>query len=128
MRGEIDQISTNTFRYIMCCAPNVYMFVYILIGAHIVPLKEPHMTSMLKGAIQVFFFFFLSGGKCRDLARVTKNHHYVVHGPYFDPMTPSFLGVLKSQSRTSTHPGSIPGRVPTVLPLLFGVCTYSTPS
>ena len=23
----------------MCSAPNVYMFVYILIGAHIVPLK-----------------------------------------------------------------------------------------
>ena len=38
-KGEIDQISTNTFRYTMCCAPNVYMFVYILIGTHIVPLK-----------------------------------------------------------------------------------------
>ena len=24
----------------MCCAPNVYMFVYTLIGAHIVPLNE----------------------------------------------------------------------------------------
>ena len=24
----------------MCCAPIVYMFVYILIGAHIVPLSE----------------------------------------------------------------------------------------
>ena len=23
----------------MCCAPNVYMFVYTLIGAHIVPLN-----------------------------------------------------------------------------------------
>ena len=43
-----------------------------------------------------------------------------VHGPYFDPMTPP-LGVLKSQSRTSTHLGSFPGRVPTVLALLFGV-------
>ena len=38
VRGEIDQISTNTFRYTICCAANVYMFVYILIGAHIVPL------------------------------------------------------------------------------------------
>ena len=38
VRGEIDQISTNTFRYTMCCAPNVYMFVYILIGTPIVPL------------------------------------------------------------------------------------------
>ena len=62
------------------------------------------------------FWVFFSGGKWRDLAKVTKNHHYVVHGPYFDSMTP-LLGVLKSQSRTSTHLGSIPGRVPTVLPL-----------
>ena len=23
----------------MCCAPNVYMFVYTLIGAHMVPLN-----------------------------------------------------------------------------------------
>ena len=61
-------------------------------------------------------FFFLSGGKARDLARVTKNHHVVVPGPYFDPMTPP-LGVLKSQNRTSTHLGSVPGRFPTVLPL-----------
>ena len=62
-----------------------------------------------------------------------KNTTIFVHGPYFDPMTPP-LGVLKSQSRTSTHLGSFPGRVPTVLPrfrvpsrvpavlaLLFGV-------
>ena len=41
VRGEIDQISTNTFRYIICCAPNVYMFVYILIGTPNVPLKGP---------------------------------------------------------------------------------------
>ena len=39
VRGEIDEISTNTFKYTMCSAPNVYMFVYTLIGAHIVPLK-----------------------------------------------------------------------------------------
>ena len=29
---------TNTFRYTTYCAANVYMFVYILIGAPIVPL------------------------------------------------------------------------------------------
>ena len=40
VRGDIDQISTNTLGYTMCCAPIVYMFVYILIGAHIVPLKH----------------------------------------------------------------------------------------
>ena len=40
VRGEIHQITTNTFRYTTCCAANVYMFVCILIGAHIVPLKS----------------------------------------------------------------------------------------
>ena len=72
-----------------------------------------------------FLFFFLSGGKCHDLARVTKNHHYVVHGPYFDPITPP-LGVLKSQSRTSTHLGSIPGgsySTPTLESQLCSCCT-----
>ena len=39
VRVEIDQISTNTFPYTMCSAPNVYMFVYTLIGAQIVPLS-----------------------------------------------------------------------------------------
>ena len=39
VKSEIDQKSTNTFRYTTCCAANVYMFVYILIGAHIVPLN-----------------------------------------------------------------------------------------
>ena len=34
--------STNTFKYTSCCAPNVYMFVYILIGAPIVPLTVLH--------------------------------------------------------------------------------------
>ena len=33
VRGEIDQISTNTLRYTTCCAAKVYMFVYILIAA-----------------------------------------------------------------------------------------------
>ena len=43
--GEIDQISTNTLRYTMCSAPNVYKFVYTLIGAHIVPLTLPQCLS-----------------------------------------------------------------------------------
>ena len=37
-RGEIDQISTNVSTYTTCSAANVYIFVYILIGTHIVPL------------------------------------------------------------------------------------------
>ena len=28
----------------MCSAPNVYMFVYILIGAHMVPLNFKRLT------------------------------------------------------------------------------------
>ena len=40
VRGEIDQISTNTFRFTMCSAPNIYMFVYTLIGAQIVLLTR----------------------------------------------------------------------------------------
>ena len=31
----------------MCSAPSVYMFVYILIGAHIVPLKTVSMELLL---------------------------------------------------------------------------------
>ena len=30
----------------MCCAPIVYMFVYILIGAHIVPLSNIQLNSI----------------------------------------------------------------------------------
>ena len=32
----------------MCSAPNVYMFVYILIGTHMVPLrKDKKMTELV---------------------------------------------------------------------------------
>ena len=40
VRGEMDQISTNTSRYTTCCAANAYMFVYIFMGTHIAPLKS----------------------------------------------------------------------------------------
>ena len=40
-------MSTNTFRYTTCCTANVYMFVYILTGAPIVPLKDI-ITSLSK--------------------------------------------------------------------------------
>ena len=30
--GEIDQISTNTCAYTTCCAANIHLFVYMLIG------------------------------------------------------------------------------------------------
>ena len=38
VRGDIDQMSTNTSSYTICSAPNVYIFVYILIETHIAPL------------------------------------------------------------------------------------------
>ena len=38
VRGEIDQMLTNTSKYSICCAANVYIFVYIFIGTPIVPL------------------------------------------------------------------------------------------
>ena len=51
VRGEIDQISTNTSRYNICCAANVYMFVYIFMGAHLAPFNIKHsvpLRSILK--------------------------------------------------------------------------------
>ena len=38
VRGEIDQMSTDTCRCSTCCPANVYIVVHILIGAPIVPL------------------------------------------------------------------------------------------
>ena len=38
---------TNTSRCSTCCAANVYIFVYILIGANIVPLKWPSAITRL---------------------------------------------------------------------------------
>ena len=39
VRGDIDQMSTNTSSYTICSAPNVYIFVYILIETRIAPLN-----------------------------------------------------------------------------------------
>ena len=46
--GEIDQISTNASRYNTCCAANVYIFVYIFIGAPLVPLTHSYHDSTLE--------------------------------------------------------------------------------
>ena len=45
--GVSDQISTITSRYTTCCAVNVYIFVYIFIGAPIVPLKEGGVLGVI---------------------------------------------------------------------------------
>ena len=52
VRGDIDQMSTNTSRYTICSAPFVYIFVYILIETPIAPLsvsiskpKHSYMTT-----------------------------------------------------------------------------------
>ena len=39
VRGDIDQMSTNTSSYTICSAPNVYIFAYILMETRIAPLK-----------------------------------------------------------------------------------------
>ena len=39
VRGDIDQVSTNAFSCTICSAPNVYIFVYILIETRIAPLR-----------------------------------------------------------------------------------------
>ena len=39
VRGDIDQMSTNTYSYTICSAPFVYIFVYILIETRIAPLR-----------------------------------------------------------------------------------------
>ena len=51
VRGENDQMSTDTFRYSTCCAANVYIFVYIFIGAPIYILTAENLG--------VCFSFFL---------------------------------------------------------------------
>ena len=38
--GEIYQMQTNASRYSTCCAADVYMFVYIFVGALIVALNQ----------------------------------------------------------------------------------------
>ena len=40
VRGDIDQMSTNTCSYTICSAPNVYIFVYILIETRVAPLTK----------------------------------------------------------------------------------------
>ena len=42
VRGDFDQMSTNTSSYTICSAPNVYIFVYILIEIRIAPLIQHH--------------------------------------------------------------------------------------
>ena len=43
--GENDQMSTNTCRYSTCCAANVYIFVYIFIGAPILLLSSSKFAT-----------------------------------------------------------------------------------
>ena len=43
--------------------------------------------------LNVFLFFFFSGGKWRDLAMVTKNHHYICSWPLFRPHDSPVRGI-----------------------------------
>ena len=44
VRGDIDQMSTNTFSYTICNPPNVYILVYILIETRIAPLTTESLV------------------------------------------------------------------------------------
>ena len=44
----------------MCCAPIVYMLVYILIGAHIVPLKRCMILRCVKIAISYKYPYIIA--------------------------------------------------------------------
>ena len=52
----MDQISTNTFSYTMCSAPNVHMFVYTLIIAPIVPLSNDIGRQFFNNLLSLFHF------------------------------------------------------------------------
>ena len=64
-RGEIHQISTNTYRYTTCCAANVYMFTYVFIGTSIVPLTLL-FNLFLSNSISMHQSFALSIQVCSD--------------------------------------------------------------
>ena len=54
VRGDIDQMSTNTSSYTICSAPNVYIFVYILIATSIAPLKKKQKLRFLHLFTELF--------------------------------------------------------------------------
>ena len=47
VRGDIDQMSTNTSNYTIGSAPYLYIFVYILIETHIAPLICQHLPERM---------------------------------------------------------------------------------
>ena len=53
----------------MCSAPNVYMFVYILIGTHMVPLKRPSFTRTLVRE-EDNIWYWVAPGRCIVLPKV----------------------------------------------------------
>ena len=54
-------MSTNTSSYTICSAPNVYIFVYILIETHIAPLKlAERRTLTLFGKVCIIKLLALS--------------------------------------------------------------------
>ena len=57
VRGDIDEMSTNTFRYTTCCAANVTVF-YILIGIPIAPLIKKNMSLFVSSIFVLLFLYF----------------------------------------------------------------------
>ena len=72
VRGGIDQMSTNTSSYTICSAPNVYIFVYILIETRIAPLIYEYcvsISSTISGDTMKFGCVF-----CRKLSNYHAMH------------------------------------------------------
>ena len=57
VRGGIEQMSTNTSRYTICSAPNVYILVYILIETRIAPLIQKSEINAYLSSKSVYIVF-----------------------------------------------------------------------
>ena len=72
VRGDIDQMSTNTSIYTMCSAPNIYIFVYILIETPIAPLR---ICVMYKRKVESILFITA----CSLLSNIFNQSQYMLH-------------------------------------------------
>ena len=50
--GDINQMPTNTSSYTICSAPDVYIFVYMLIETRIAPLSNTCTSPQTAGEDQ----------------------------------------------------------------------------
>ena len=80
VRGDIDQLSTNTSSYTICRAPNVYIFVYILIETRIAPLRCPLKRSLVSFFVHstLLNITSLQGTWCYIILHFESCHAYAI--------------------------------------------------